>query len=230
MRDNDDNLIQNEDLLSIRAREERKAERKRLKEIEDSLETGTLGPWERYRVLTDFLEYYSDILEMGDRKTRFALVILGALNAVNLVLMARPDVLSGSSLTPGTGTAIYIVIYLGLSLYLFVEAISALRPRVAALSSEIDAVGLSSHKILGIRFISTFNSLDLDQYYELCRRAKCGDVNREVALGIQIVGRVLMSKYKAIDRLYAGLLILVFLTAGMIAFLVMSRVFGSQTV
>jgi hypothetical protein len=214
---------ENKETLGVEAAKE---EKRRLRKLEQSMETGTLAPWERYRMLTDFLEYYTDILEMADRKTRFALVILGALNAVNLLLVARPDILSGATPAPGTGTAIYIVIYIVLSLYLFAEAISALRPRVAALNTEMDAEGLTSRQLLGVRFISKFNKLSLDDYYELCKNAQYGDVNRELALGLQIVGRVLILKYKAIERLYAGLLILVFLSAGMIAFLVISRIFG----
>jgi len=59
------------------------------------METGVPDPWERYRALTDVLDTFNDISEMADRKTRFALVILGAMNTVNLLVVARPELFLG---------------------------------------------------------------------------------------------------------------------------------------
>ena len=80
--------------------EESKAERRRRKDAERLLETRQLDPWERYRALTDHVAHLLDITELADRKTRFALVILGALNAVNVLIALRApqfgaDALSG---------------------------------------------------------------------------------------------------------------------------------------
>ena len=102
MRDDDDRRVQSEDDLDLPAsKDDKKAEKKRRKKLEESLETGTPDPWERYRVLLDLLEMYNDISEMADRKTRFALVILGALNTVNVLVVARPEIFFESNSTRG---------------------------------------------------------------------------------------------------------------------------------
>jgi hypothetical protein len=66
-----------------------------------------LEPWERYRVLTDIAKLQLDMLEMADRRTRFALLILGTLNALNVLLVARPDLLApaGVQVEPMAGIA-----------------------------------------------------------------------------------------------------------------------------
>src|SRR5262245_5889985 len=69
--------------------DESKAERRRRKDAERLLETRQLDPWERYRALTDHVDHLLGITELADRKTRFALVILGALNAVNVMIAVR---------------------------------------------------------------------------------------------------------------------------------------------
>ena len=62
---------------------------KQARKLERLVETRTLEPWERYRALVDVLDSYTDLLEQADRKTRFALIIMGLLNAVNFLLVAQ---------------------------------------------------------------------------------------------------------------------------------------------
>ena len=95
---------------------------KRLRKLERMLETRTLDPWERYRALTDVLDTYSELLEHADRKTRFALIIMGLLNAVNFLLVARSDVFGVATDSIGTPVAIYVALYAFLSLYFFSQA------------------------------------------------------------------------------------------------------------
>jgi hypothetical protein len=73
----------------VQSDEDAKAERKRRKDAERFTETRPLDPWERYRALSDHVDHLLDVTELADRKTRFALVILGALNAVNVLIAIR---------------------------------------------------------------------------------------------------------------------------------------------
>src|SRR5688572_30458529 len=113
--------------------EESKAERRRRKDAERLLETRQLDPWERYRALADHVDHLLDVTELADRKTRFALVILGALNAVNLLIAIRAPQLGADGVSPLILQS-YIAGYVLLSLYAAVFAILALRPR----SQEMD--------------------------------------------------------------------------------------------
>src|SRR5687767_13079658 len=105
-----------------------RAERRRQKELERGQETRVLEPWERYRALSDHYDALQDLSEQGDRKTRFALIILGSLNAINLLIVARGD-LVGLAHKGGPAMNAYVAFYAVLSLGFFFYAISALRPR-----------------------------------------------------------------------------------------------------
>lgn len=225
MRDDDDiDLLESREEKQDDKEGDKKAEKKRLKKLEESLETGVLEPRERYRALTDLLEMNNDISEMADKKTRFALVILGAVNAINLFLVARPEiVLGGRQAHPGWMGA-YLTTYIVLSLYVFIQAIGALRPRVTSLMKRIGEADGAGHKLLGLRFLSNIMDASIEKYYQKWREANWGDVNREVALAVKVVAEVLNEKYAAIHRMYTGLLILVLLSAGLIAVLGIVRV------
>ncbi|HWI19604.1 MAG TPA: hypothetical protein VNT81_17745, partial [Vicinamibacterales bacterium] len=92
---------------------------KQLKKLEKYSDTRMLEPWERYRALIDLYEAFFDMNELADRKTRFALVMMGALNALNLILGTQRvfiDLTSG--IRPLLGG--YFMIYAALSLYFFI--------------------------------------------------------------------------------------------------------------
>lgn len=201
----------------------KKAERKRLKELEESLETGSLDPWERYRILSDLLDHYQDLAEMADRKSRFALVVIGAVNALNLIVVVRPSILSADGATMPAFMGIYVIAYFVLSLYLFAEAIGALKPRISTLLSKVEAPEGSTHRILGLRFVKNILEPSFDEYYDKWKQAQFLDVNRELALHVRHLAAIVIAKYSTLSRLYSGLMVLVFLTAGLITFLVFDR-------
>jgi hypothetical protein len=73
------------------AREETKAEKKARKRAEKARELAEdahrpLDSWERYRALCDALKEANDLVDLADHKARFALVIMGALNAVMFIV------------------------------------------------------------------------------------------------------------------------------------------------
>jgi hypothetical protein len=191
-----------------------KAKKKRLKRLEEELETAVLTPWERYRALTDQLKQNTDIIELADRKTRFALVILAALNAVNFVFVARPDLLLGGPVQNGLWLAIYITLYAILSLFLCVQAIWALKPRLSnALQSIKDHTQSITESWLHLLSWDSIATQSPEQYYESWHRAQFGQLNREVALSVHSTSCIIIAKYGALKLLYAGLMLLVFLTA-----------------
>src|SRR5262247_3434488 len=143
------------------SKEDRKAEKKRRKKLEESLESGTLDPWERYRVLLDLLEMYNDISEMADRKTRFALVILGAVNTVNVLIVARPEIFFGSNKVSGPWVGVYLLTYVGISLFLFMQAIGALKPRVSTLLN-LGTGEKDDGRVVGLLFISHIRGTDFE--------------------------------------------------------------------
>src|SRR5437868_11915883 len=67
--------------------EEDKAESKRRKKERKLLKEAArpLDPWQRYKALSDTLDAEQDLVDLADHKARFALIILGALNAAIII-------------------------------------------------------------------------------------------------------------------------------------------------
>lgn len=193
--------------------DESKAERRRRKEAERLLETRQLDPWERYRALSDHVDHLLDVTELADRKTRFALVILGALNAVNVLIAVRAPQLGGNALSPVLVQS-YITAYVLLSLYAAVFAIIALRPR----SQEMDGAAVQGEPT-GLNLLAGKPNVDADAYYDTWRQAELSQVNRELAMRSHLLARANSEKFKALRRVYQGLLVLVAMTAVVAVFI-----------
>src|ERR671925_563958 len=61
--------------------------RKELKRIADV--NRPLDSWERYRALNDSLDEAYEQIDLGNREARFALILMGGLNAALIVLAGR---------------------------------------------------------------------------------------------------------------------------------------------
>src|SRR5688500_1328281 len=93
-------------------------------------ERGLLDPPDRYKALVNAVEAAQDLIELADKKARFALVIMSVLNAVAVLLVVRV----GTAVIPRTGFLSVLVpvefaTYAVVTVYYISQAISALRPR-----------------------------------------------------------------------------------------------------
>ncbi len=188
------------------------AEVKRLRRLERSLDNRQLDAWERYRGLIDVVEDYREMLENADKKTRFALIIMGLLNAVNFLLVARSDVFGAASAGLGRGLALYAAAYAFLSLYFFSQAIEALRPRGAKFFSNQDGSAnvVSARRLRSMAHVAEERP---EAFYELWQNAQVGELSREVAFQAQALARINVEKYRALERVYQGLVGMTALTA-----------------
>ena len=81
---------------------EEKDAKKREKEAKRlEAERGPLDPSFRYRAMQNAVEMTQDLIELADRKARFALVIISVLNAVALVVVAAESTVELSTETSG---------------------------------------------------------------------------------------------------------------------------------
>lgn len=184
---------------------------KQVRRLERLVESRTLEPWERYRALLDVLESYTDLLELADRKTRFALIIMGLLNAVNFLLIARTDVFGVPAVSVGAALALYAALYAFLSLFFFTQAIEALRPRSAKFFRESGMEpGTDSRRLRAIAHVAVQPP---EAFYDFWREASLDQLCREVAFTAQSMAAINMEKYKALERVYRGLVALTALTA-----------------
>ncbi|MBI2185604.1 MAG: hypothetical protein HYU37_00605 [Acidobacteria bacterium] len=188
----------------LRLQDDAKVERRRLKALERVAEDRILDPWERYRALTDHAEHLLDLTELYDRKTRFALLILGGLNALNLLIVARSDLLPSIDGSPLL--AAYAGCYTLLSLGLLLYAIAALKPRAAA-----DA----SARREEVSLLDGATAQTVEEYCARWRDAQVGEITRELAAVAFTRARTNALKLRALNRVYFGLYVLVGVTAAL---------------
>ena len=207
----------------LRLVEHAKTERRRQKDAELALENRPLQPWERYRALVDQYESLQDAAEHSDRKTRFALLILGSLNAINLVIAMRGETI-GLPTQSGPLVTGYLACYAMLSLGCCVCAIAALRPR----SSAEAAASEGSPGRRPLRFPDPVHTQSLEEYRENWRTAEVGRLTHELASLAYASARGNAEKLRLLQRVYAGLYVLVALTAGLVAVLAWSGLFTAS--
>ena len=185
---------------------------KKLKKLEKNSDTRSLDPWERYRALIDLYEAFFDMNELADRKTRFALVMMGALNALNVILGTQRmfgDLTAG--IRPAVGA--YFMTYAILSLYFFIQAITTLRPRISMFPQGGQP---QSAARAGLRFIGDVVAAGSDDYYQRWSKVQIGELCKETAQHVQVVARVTDAKFKSLERVYNGLTAMTALSALMV--------------
>lgn len=216
----------NDDAVTGGAREETKAEKKARKRAEKAQELAEdahrpLDSWERYRALCDALKEANDLVDLADHKARFALVIMGALNAVLFIGATRGQF--AGALPPavqawlGPGLVIYALV----AAYFFLQAIETLRPR--HLGPRQPATGGAGEDTpLGLRFYADVLMRDPAAFAAAWQGVNIGQLNAEVARQIHTVSRINDAKYAALRRLYTGLKVMTLAGA---AFLVIAAYF-----
>jgi hypothetical protein len=166
--------------------------------------TQPLDPWQRYKALTDVLDAEQDLVDLADHKARFALIIMGALNAGVFFSSARAPAgtLTGDGL--GKLVGIGVLIYAASALYFFVQAIEALRPRGKASNRPLPREPLPD-LALGMRFYPDILERTREQYQELWNSLRVDNLNAELCQQVHAVARINKEKYAALRRLYVGL-------------------------
>lgn len=164
-----------------------------------------LTPSERYRALNDAFDFAQDLVDLGDHKARFALVIMGGLNAVAFLLLLRGDFLSElpSLLRPLVG--VYFAIYGCAAIYFFFQAIEALRPRIVLSSSDKGLPQLRFFEGILRRTPTEYNR----SWGEVRQEQLCDEIAEQVH-ALSLINR---HKYAALRRLYVGLQVMTVMTA-----------------
>jgi hypothetical protein len=167
-----------------------------------------LEPWERYRALNDAYDLQQELIDLGDHKARFALVIMTGLNAVAFLMVARSDVLTTlpEALRPWLGG--YLALYGIAAVYFFFQAIESLKPRIY--------LGAADQELLGVRFFEGILRRNEEEYRRTWSEVRVDQLSEEIAEQVHILSRINREKYTALYRLYLGLQVLTVLTGGLI--------------
>ncbi len=168
-------------------------------------ERGPLEPAFRYKAILNALEAGQDLIELADRKARFALVIISVLNAVALVLVVR----GGDSFIPrfgvwGAVTQIEIVTYVLVTIYYIFQAIEALRPRGAGPTTDPHPTAGTAGESMRVLFHGDIVRRDRATFRKAWEELRMDNLNTELADQLHTIARINQDKYAALAKLYRG--------------------------
>ena len=169
-----------------------------------------------------------DLVELADRKARFALVIMGALNISFFFLVTRAELIDvlPAALRPFLG--FYLLIYAGVALFFFLEAIEALKPRRFRPHMPYPGDAGPEHFPEGLRYYEDVVLRDLEAYRRAWREVRFGQLNAELAVQNHVMARINSDKFRSLRRLYGGLRVLTLLAGGLLAVLALSMLASRQ--
>ncbi len=183
-----------------------KAERHRRKREAKLLRDSERRPTsrERFRILVEVVDQQRNVVEIADHKARYALIILGVLNAVIFVLLGRGGVFRNMPDPLKPWLVAVIALYSALTFLFVLHAIDCLRPRELSGRSSVHRVGIP-----GLLFWEGIVQHDLATYQREWDQARMTDLTQEATVLAYRAAGLVQAKYRALHRLYNGLMVLV---------------------
>lgn len=196
----------------VKEKHKDKAKKKKKKEKE---EFRKVDPWQRYKALLDTLKESQDLVDLADHKARFALMIMGALNAAILFAGTRAELLSRVPTAIQPWLYLYFGIYATIAIYFLLQAIESLRPRRHPPLPRKSSVS-EKEESLGLRFFAEAIRYDTPTYLDAWQTVRVSQLNAELAQQVHTIARINNVKYAAVSKLYLGLQAITVLTAGLL--------------
>ena len=178
-------------------------------------ERGLLEPAFRYKAMLNAVEAGQDMIELADKKARFALIIISVLNAVALVLVVR----GGDSFIPRAGlwgavAQSEIVAYVLATIYYIFQAIEALRPRGSGATTDpLPSTGAAGES-MRVLFHGDIVRRDRADFRRIWEEMRMDNLNTELADQLLTVARINQDKYAALSKLYRGVSLMTALLTG----------------
>jgi hypothetical protein len=189
-------------------------EMKRLADVNRSLDS-----WERYRALNDSLDEAYEQIDLGNREARFALILMGGLNAALIVLATRTDVPASLTETQRTWVFGLLLVYVVVAVRFLLQAIEALRP--GKFRPQLGTWRTDSEDFpRGVRYYEDVIERDAEAHWRAWQEVRIGQLNAELAVQFHSLCQKNEHRHIAVRRLYAGLRLMTILLAGLAGMLV----------
>ena len=178
--------------------------------------TRELDGWERYRALTDASDEAYDLIDISNREARFALIVMGGLNALPLLLLTKMDIISAMTRFERMWMVSFLIGYAVLLLYFILQAIEALHPGRFRPSLKDWPPGASDYPI-GVRYYEDVIKRTDVEHWAAWQHVRLSQLNAEIA--IQLHGLALKNdaKHRAVRRLFIGLRAMAFMLGAVFA-------------
>lgn len=180
----------------------------KIRKLREKMDDGRpLTPSELYRALNDALDEGYDLFDLSNREARFALILMGGLNAALLIAATQTSL--GSRLSPlerqieGAIIGIYAVFALGFVL----QAVQALRPghfrpKLKHWSRE------RKDFPRGVRYFEDVVSRNTEEHWDAWTTVTVRQLNAELAVQVHSLSLKNNSRKRAVRGLYNNLRIM----------------------
>jgi hypothetical protein len=160
--------------------------------------------YERFKILLEVIGEQRQVVNLEDHRARYALVLMGAINAGMLLVASRA---AGNGRLPVASPWVLgiAVLYIVASLLLILAAIDGLRPRALQHKGLLHWEGAVRH--------------DLAEYQAAWSEARMDRLNQEAVLIAHMLAQMIQEKYRANQRLYSGLTVLIVAAAVLLTIL-----------
>jgi hypothetical protein len=192
---------------------------------------------EHYKTLWDEIEFKRQLINMGDKKVRFALAIMAALNAAMLVVLTRGPIAHMAASNFGPWLGILLLVYGAITFAFMTHTIEALRPTVAESRAHDVAEwnarerGSSSddERPVGLFIRGSLEHLSFEDERRMWSNARLSDINAELILFNRSSSFVLKRQMEEIRKVYQRLKVLVVLATVVLMLVVGSGVVRGST-
>lgn len=189
-------------------------EMKRLADVNRPLDS-----WERYRALNDSLDEAYEQIDLGNREARFALILMGGLNAALIVLATRTDVPQSLTAIQRNWVFGLLLVYVIVAVRFLLQAIEALRP--GKFRPQLGTWATDSEDFpRGVRYYEDVIERDAEAHWRAWQEVRIGQLNAELAVQFHSLCQKNEHRHLAVRRLYAGLRLMTMLLAGLAGMLV----------
>ena len=197
--------------------EESRLLRKELKRLADA--NRPLDSWERYRALNDSLDEAYEQIDLGNREARFALILMGGLNAALIVLAGRAPLPQTLSPVERACVVGFLLVYVVVAVRFLLQAIDALRP--GKFRPQLGEWSKDSEDFpRGVRYYEDVIERDPEAHWRAWQEVRIGQLNAELAVQFHSLCQKNEHRHIAVRRLYAGLRIMTILLATLTGMLV----------
>jgi hypothetical protein len=167
-----------------------------------------LDAWERYRALNDSLDEAYELTGIANREARFALLMLGGLNAGLFIISTRPEIVSALPPSVRWVCALLLLGYGAVAVYCVIQAIEALKPRKFR-----SVLADARYRPAGLRYYEDILERNPEDHWRAWQDVKLGELVADLVAQSHSLSRKNAAKYLALRRLYGGLQVLVSLAA-----------------
>jgi hypothetical protein len=178
-----------------------------------------LDPWERYRALNDATDEAYDLMDMSNREARFALIVMGTLNAFVVIAASRTEVVEALDARQRLWAASLLGIYAITAVYFLFQAIEALRP--GKFRPHLgDWNPRAEDYPMRVRYYEDVIQRDVQAHWKVWTEVHVTQLNSELAIQLHSLSVKSNVKRVALGRLFAGLRVMTLMVTGLLVLFV----------